>query len=132
MDKNKTICNDLSAIIPNDQDISAVEWLAEQMPGGFFIYNANGNMELLYVNKAVCDIFGCNNVEEFRELTGNTFKGMVHPDDFEAIQSSIDDQIASKDNTRAVDYVVYRIIRKDGSVRWVDDYGHCSYLPGYG
>ncbi len=132
MDKNKTICNDLSAIIPNDQDISAVEWLAEQMPGGFFIYNANGNMELLYVNKAVCDIFGCNNVEEFRELTGNTFKGMVHPDDFEAIQSSIDDQIASKDNTRAVDYVVYRIIRKDGSVRWVDDYGHFAYLPGHG
>ncbi len=31
-----------------------------------------------------------------------------------------------------MDYVVYRIIRKDGSVRWVDDYGHFANLPGYG
>lgn len=132
MQRNKVIINDLTEIIPSKEKISAVEWLAEQMPGGFFIYRADETGELLYVNKSTCEIFGCESVEEFRELTGNTFKGMVHPDDFASTQTSIDDQIANKDNRRSIDYVVYRIIRKDGAVRWVDDYGHYASLPGYG
>ena len=31
-----------------------------------------------------------------------------------------------------MDYVEYRIVRRDGAVRWVDDYGHRTNLPGYG
>jgi len=49
---------------------------------------------------------------------------MIHPDDFEKIQSSIDEQISQPSNKRNIDYVVYRIIQKDGTIRWVDDYGH--------
>ena len=40
--------------------------------------------------------------------------------------------VYNKSILRNIDYVVYRIIRKDGSVRWVDDYGHFATLPGYG
>ncbi|MBR1628141.1 MAG: response regulator [Lachnospiraceae bacterium] len=94
-------------------------------------YRADESQEILYVNYPTCRIFGCENLEEFRKLTGFTFRGMVHPEDFEKIQSSIDDQIADKTNHQ-MDYVVYRIIRKDGSVRWVDDYGHFTNLPGFG
>ena len=72
-------------------------------------------MELLYVNQSTCDIFGCDTVEELREFTGNTFRGMVHPEDYEQIQDSIDEQIAKPTNRRNIDYVVYRIIRKDGT-----------------
>ncbi|MCR4907576.1 MAG: PAS domain-containing protein [Lachnospiraceae bacterium] len=57
---------------------------------------------------------------------------MVHPEDYDKIQASIDDQIADTGNQHNMDYVVYRIIRKDGTVRWVDDYGHFATLPGYG
>ncbi len=114
-----------------DEALPAIEWLAEKMPGGFFIYYAEGDTELIYVNGAVCRIFGCDSVEEFKSLTGNTFRGMVHPDDYEVIQDSIDEQIADETNNN-LDYVVYRIIRKDGTIRWVDDYGHYTYLPGYG
>ncbi|SEL37154.1 PAS domain S-box-containing protein [Butyrivibrio sp. ob235] len=132
MQKNKLFTDDLTAIIPSEEKMSAMEWLAEQMPGGFFIYRADDSTELLYVNSSVCDIFGCSSVDEFREYTGNTFKGMVHPDDYDSIQSSIDNQIAMNSNSRHMDYVVYRIIRKDGTIRWVDDYGHFATLPGYG
>ena len=132
MQRNRVISDELMNTIPSKEGMSAAEWLAEQMPGGFFIYRADESMELLYVNQATCIIFGCDTVEEFRELTGNNFKGMVHPEDYNSIQNSIDEQIANKSNSRNIDYVVYRIIRKDGSVRWVDDYGHFATLPGYG
>ncbi|MBR1724207.1 MAG: hypothetical protein IJ723_04210, partial [Ruminococcus sp.] len=39
--------------------------------------------------------------------------------------------IADPDNAN-LDYVEYRIIRRDGGIRWVDDYGHLAHLPGCG
>ncbi|SCY43550.1 PAS domain S-box-containing protein [Lachnospiraceae bacterium XBB2008] len=132
MQRNRVFSEDIMMSIPTEEGMSAAEWLAEQMPGGFFIYRADETMELLYVNQSTCDIFGCDTVDEFRELTGNNFKGMIHPDDYDSIQDSIDEQIASPSNRRNIDYVVYRIIRKDGTIRWVDDYGHFATLPGYG
>ena len=132
MERNRVLSDDLTRLIPTEERMPAIEWLAEQMPGGFFIYRADDSAELLYVNRATCDIFGCESLHEFRELTGNTFRGMVHPEDYDKTQTSIDDQIADSSNRSQLDYVIYRIIRKDGSVRWVSDYGHFSMLPGYG
>ena len=109
----------------------AMNWFAEQMPGGFFIYRADETQAILYVNNAAIRIFGCKTTSEFKELTGCTFRGMVHPDDFQKVQSSIDSQIADTGNEN-MDHVEYRIIRKDGEVRWVEDYGHYAQLPGYG
>ena len=31
-----------------------------------------------------------------------------------------------------LDYVEYRIVRKDGTVRWVEDYGHFVQTQAYG
>ena len=118
-------------ILREDQLLPAIKWMSEQIPGGFFVYRAYGNMELIYVNKALIRMFGCDTEEEFRQLTGFTFPGLVHPEDFAKIQASIDDQIADKKNNN-LDYVEYRIVRRDGTVRWVDDYGHFTHLPGYG
>ena len=100
------------------------------MPGGFFIYKAAQPEELLYVNKTVLDIFGCRDLDEFREHTGYTFKGMLHPFDYEKISQSIDEQIGNNDDR--FDHVEYRIIRRDGETRWVDDYGHYTDNEEYG
>ncbi|MBQ4311400.1 MAG: PAS domain-containing protein, partial [Oscillospiraceae bacterium] len=100
------------------------------MPGGFFIYKSSGNEELLYANAAVLRIFGCGSLDEFKVLTGFTFKGMLHPNDYEKTAQSINEQISSSDEN--FDYVEYRIIRKDGAVRWVDDYGHYTDTEAYG
>lgn len=93
----------------------------EEMPGGFFVYRADESEEVLFLNRAALSIFGCSTAEEFKALTGNTFRGMVHPDDVEDVEKSIERQIAdTKDNT---DYVEYRIKQKDGSTRMIADYG---------
>ena len=99
-------------------------WLREfcdQMPGGYFIYKADEKEELLYANHAAYEIFGCSNEEEFRKLTGYTFRGMVYPEDYPGISKSIIRQI--NENKNHYDYVEYRIRRKDGVLRWVNDYG---------
>ena len=108
-----------------------LKWVAEQVPGGFFVYSAKEPYDIFYVNSAVLDIYGCENLDEFKELTGYTFRGMVYPDDFNAIQESIETQIADPDNDH-LDHVEYRITRKDGTVRWIDDYGHFATFPEHG
>ena len=114
----------------NEETIPVVEEIGRHMPGGFFIYKAEQPEELLYANHAVLDIFGCKNLEEFKELTGYTFKGMLHPEDYRPVSDSIVEQIAKSEER--LDYVEYRIIRKDGAVRWVDDFGHYTETEAYG
>lgn len=104
------------------QSALQIQKLIDQMPGGFFIYRAEDEEELLYANQAVARLFGCDTVEELRRFTGNTFRGIVHPEDLESVEASIQEQIESSQYD--LDYVEYRIVQKDGSVRWVEDYGH--------
>ena len=94
----------------------------DEMPGGFFIYHADGNQEIIYANKALQRIFMCDTYEEFQELTGNSFQGIVYPDDLEEVERSIWEQVSH--SKYDLDYVEYRIVRKDGSIRWLEDYGH--------
>ena len=107
-----------------------IEEIGKHMPGGFFIYQARQPETLLYANQAVFDIFGCDGIEDFKRLTGFTFKGMLHPEDYAAVSNSIIDQIATNEDN--MDYVECRIVRKDGAVRWVDDFGHYVETEAYG
>ena len=114
----------------NEQTITVIEQIGGHMPGGFFIYKEAEPGELLYANRAVLDIFGCEDLEEFKELTGFTFMGMIHPDDRGTVLELIDQQISGSEER--LDHVEYRIIRKDGAIRWVDDYGHYCETKTYG
>ena len=114
----------------NETTLTVVEEIGKHMPGGFFIYRASGDEELIYANQVVWEIFGCDTLEEFKELTGFTFRGLLHPDDYEEARASIDSQIRT--SSEKLDYVEYRIIRKDGTIRWVDDYGHRAETDAYG
>ena len=114
----------------NEQTLSVIKEIGGHMPGGFFIYQAEASEKLIYANKAVFTIYGCSDLEDFRTYTGFTFKGMVHPDDYRKVSDAIVQQI-NTDNDR-MDYAEYRIIRKDGAVRWVDDYGHYTDTKTYG
>ncbi|MCM1156524.1 MAG: GNAT family N-acetyltransferase [Roseburia sp.] len=102
----------------------------DEMPGGFFIYHADGDETLIYANKAMLRMFNCTTMGEFRKLTGNSFKGIVHPDDLDRVEQSISEQIAQ--NKYALDYVEYRIICKNGEIRWVEDYGHFAHTKSMG
>lgn len=114
----------------DEQTLPIIEQISEGMPGGFFIYHADGDEELIHINGAMLRIFGCDTLEEFKELTGYTFKGIVHPADIDRVEESIKAQIAHGGDN--LDYVEYRIVRKDGTVRWVEDYGHFVHTQAYG
>ena len=107
----------------------AVNEVAEGVPGGFFSYHADGNLEIISFNHELMKMYGCQTAEEFREYTGNSFKGIVFPADFDFVQTSITNQI-KKDKDK--DYVEYRIKAKDGSIKYVKDYGRFVRTKKYG
>ena len=112
----------------NETTIPVVEEIGRHMPGGFLIYKAAAPEELIYANETVIKLFGCTDLEDFKVLTGYTFRGLVHPEDYETVERTIKEQISHGDT----DYLEYRIIRKDGSIRYVDDYGHYTETEAYG
>ena len=84
--------------------------------------SAAGEKELLYINKAAIGIFGCETLDEFRELTGFTFPGMIYPEDYAQIADTIlRPEVQSEEQLK---HLEYRIVRKDGEIRWIDDCGH--------
>ena len=115
--------------ILSEEMLIAANEVAEGIPGGFFSYHADGALELISFNSELIKMYGCKTAEEFREYVGNSFCGIVHPDDFSRVQRSIDKQI-TEDNH--IDYVEYRIIAKDGAVKYVKDYGRFVKTKNYG
>ncbi len=104
------------------QAMGQVKRFIDEMPGGFLIYRADGDEEVIYANQALLRLFNCETIEEFQSHTGNSFRGIVHPEDLEAVEKSIWEQIAQSQYD--LDYVEYRIIQKGGRIRWVEDFGH--------
>ena len=99
-------------------------------PGGFITYKADASQKLMAVDKSIANIYRCESVEEFREYVGNSFVGMVHPDDRERIDKEIKEQISSTE--WKMDYIKYRILRKDGTVGYINDFGHLEDGLGEG
>lgn len=102
----------------------------DEMPGGFFIYRADGQEEIIYANKALLRICQCETLSEFRQLTGNSFRGFVYPQDLDEVEQSIKEQIQASQYD--LDYVEYRIQRKDGKILWMEDYGHFIHTDTIG
>ncbi|MDO4962260.1 MAG: ATP-binding protein [Eubacteriales bacterium] len=141
----------------NEQTMPAIEAMAEGIPGGFFIYHADGDEEFIFVNSKMHRLCGCSTEEEFRELTHNSFRGFVYEEDLEKTESSIWDQInagaeAGPDaEGRAAgdidigegsgnaagaatgeDHVKYRVKTRDGRMLWIDDYGQLVHTEEFG
>ncbi len=92
------------------------------LPGGFFIYEAGGDEKILFAELNVVNMYGCETYDEFLDFVGGSFKGMVYPDDLDHIQNEI--QVQTMYGNQRHDYVRYRIITKQGKVRYVEDFGH--------
>ena len=116
------ISNKVAVMKSNVKNSFDIENIVAMIPGGFVIYKDDPSERILSVNEALLRIYECDTVEEFKELTKNSFKGMVHPEDYRRVERQIYEQIAS--STDDFDYVEYRIITKTGKVKEVRDYGH--------
>ena len=97
--------------------------LLSYTPGGLFRYNATsvpGEDVFDYISPGLAEMMGCKSDEEFRAYTGNCFRGFVHPDDRERVI----DEIEYQARTTGSDKSTYRIQRKDGEIRWIEDWGN--------
>ena len=96
----------------------------DYLPGGVFVYKADGDEEILFANRKTLEIFECSNYHEFLQLTGGTFKGLVYHEDYEKTNDSIWKQIEDTENNKNVDHVIYRVKTAKGNIKELDDFGN--------
>ena len=109
---------------------SILEHAMDGMPGGVLVYRADETEEILYANSWLIHTLGCLDMDDFMAVTGGTFKSFVHPCDAEKVEKNIERQISS--GADVFDYVNYRIVTKDGTVKTVGEFGHRLQVPGIG
>jgi len=109
---------------------SILEHAMDGMPGGVLVYRADETEEILYANSWLIHTLGCLDMDDFMAVTGGTFKSFVHPCDAEKVEKDIERQISS--GADVFDYVNYRIVTKDGTVKTVEEFGHRLQVPGIG
>ncbi|MDE6241354.1 MAG: PAS domain-containing protein [Anaeroplasmataceae bacterium] len=102
----------------------------QEIPGGLLIYYAYGNEEIIYANDELVHLFGCDSLEDFKQWTHNSFQGVVHPEDLKKVEDSILNQLSA--NKSKLDHIVYRIIRKDNKIRYVEDFGKLVHDEQHG
>ncbi|MBR1623491.1 MAG: PAS domain-containing protein, partial [Pseudobutyrivibrio sp.] len=98
------------------------KYIPKGLPGGFFIYEADGDESIVFAEPNVIKLFGCEDFEDFMEYVNGSFKGMVHPEDLHKIENQIEAQTIYA--AKRHDYVRYRIITKHGETRYIEDFGH--------
>ena len=109
---------------------SILEHAMDGMPGGVLVYRADATEEILYANSWLIHMFGCRDMDDFMAVTGGSFKSLVHPQDAEKVEKDIERQISS--GADVFDYVNYRIVTKDGTVKTVEEFSHRFQVPGLG
>lgn len=105
--------------------------LAGGVPGSVLIYRADGDEQILYANDACVELFGCGSFSEFMQVTGGSFKTLVYPEDAAWAERTIEEQQSVPENDHN-DWLAYRIVTKDGTVRQVVDQGRLIHHEYFG
>ena len=94
--------------------------ILEEMPGGFLVYRNNSKLDIVYANQRLISIYECETMEQFLELTRNSFKGCVYDEDWEKVQDNIGRQTQSDGE---YDHMQYRAVTRSGRIVCIEDYG---------
>ena len=105
--------------------------IADSIPGAIMVHRAGGDGEILFANEEMMELFECDSLPEFMELTGGVFRNIVHPDDAVRMYEEMVGQVSLSD-IGAKSFVDYRIITKNGKVRNVAENGHLVEVEGIG
>jgi PAS domain S-box-containing protein len=89
--------------------------LAEQSLQGLAIMQDEG---IAYANPAFSEITGYT-LDELLEMTTQEIWGYIHPDDHERLRNRFQEYMTMKEVQPPIEY---RIVRKDGGIRWVESY----------
>jgi len=113
----------INFLYKNDKGMFDVNNILSIFPGAFFIYRNDSEEKIICANEELLRMFECDDEIEFKRLTNNTFRGVVHPDDYTRVTETIKRQIENSENN-SFDSVRYRIVTKNGKIVHVHDYGH--------
>jgi diguanylate cyclase (GGDEF)-like protein len=94
----------------------------DYLPGAVLVYRADETQEILYANQNVIELFGCNDIDDFKDYTGNSFTGLVSDDELEGTLFNINKQI-NDETSNNYDHVFYHIQTKQGEKIYIEDYG---------
>ena len=68
----------------------SISKMNQYVPGGFFGYRADEEARILFSNRYMWNLFGCDSEDEFMEYVHGSFRGVVCPEELEKVQQSID------------------------------------------
>jgi EAL domain-containing protein (putative c-di-GMP-specific phosphodiesterase class I)/PleD family two-component response regulator len=101
----------------------------EYVPGGVILLEAISG-EILYVNGRALEIFDCDNVDDFRSLTGHKFEGAVLPEDYAQVDEKLETLFRSGSSLPS--QTTYRIKTKNGLVKRIYHVGRFFRDTPYG
>ena len=113
----------------NENGCMTLDKISENMPGALLVYKNNENEEIVFVSEEIVKIFECDSIEDFMKFTGGSFSTIVYPEDVEKVEDSIREQVTT---TGGYDYIIYRIITKNGDIKTVEDWGHLVHDDNLG
>lgn len=118
------IIRSIEALMREREDIKRqnMAQVLATMSDGFFVYNAAQDEKMIFANLPVIKMFGCKDISEFNKHINESFRGFVYEEDVNRVEWEIAEQQKSSD--RNLDFIRYRIKRKDGEIRWVEDVGY--------
>ena len=101
----------------------------EYVPGGVLVFDGQ-NEGILYANVRVLDIFDCDDIDEFKELSKDHFKKTILPEDFDMVFNELEQQRLSK--VLQQKQITYRIRTVKGNVKRIYHVGKVFRNTPYG
>ena len=96
--------------------------IPDKLHGGMYIFTTEGDRNILYADLNVIHLFECDDFADLLEYLGNDPSKALHPEDFAKAKSTI--STSSADNNYRHTYLKYRILTKNGKIRYTESFGH--------
>jgi len=91
--------------------------LAENLPGVVYLCRNDETYSMLFLNSAVFELTGYTSQEFLKNQV--SFVELYHPDDVTNIFNTVNEALENKKSF----HLIYRIRHKDGSWRWIEEWG---------
>lgn len=106
--------------------------VANRMPGGMMVCQADEKEEILFANKVMIEMLDCKDFDEFTQYIQGSLYNVIYPEDREAMKQEFTRQLGEKDNEEQVDFLTFRMVTKTGRIITVDDMARKCSNPFYG
>lgn len=106
--------------------------ISTNLPSAFIIYRADPtNDELLYANREMLRLTGCDDIQSFFDYTKRSFRNLVAPSEQDSVQTSVWAQV-NADCADIDAYVRFSLVRHNGALVEVLGHGRIVEHSSYG